>query len=309
MAAVGRAAFTRFVIKTAVIGRSWSCRVRPCSFWPGVRVQVLGGAINLGRGLTLTLMAFLGYEAYRNIPGSLIVHANQKVEEIIDQADYLYGTGEVAKLYHLLIEHKNSTNGEILWRLARASRDLAQLENTPAEQKKQLTYEALEFAEKALEKNEFSFAAHKWYAICISDVGDYEGTKAKIANAYVIKEHFQKAIELNPKDATSIHLMGLWCFTFAELPWVQQKIAAMFFATPPRSTYEEALQYFNKAEEADPNFYSKNLLMMGKTYMKLKNEILALLWLTKARDYPARNEEDKQVQKEATELLKLINKD
>ncbi|XP_048451965.1 regulator of microtubule dynamics protein 1 isoform X2 [Rhincodon typus] len=102
--------------------------------------------------------------------------------------------------------------------------------------------------------------------------------------------------------------MGLWCFTFAELPWVQQKIAAMFFATPPSSSYEEALQYFNKAEQADPNFYSKNLLMMGKTYMKLKNEKLALLWLTKARDYPARNEEDKQVQKEANELLKLISK-
>ncbi|XP_038665054.1 regulator of microtubule dynamics protein 1 isoform X4 [Scyliorhinus canicula] len=225
MAAVGRAAFTRLVIKAAVIGRSWSCRGRACSFWPGVRVQVLGGAINLGRGLTLTLMAFLGYEAYRNIPESLIVHADQKVDEIIDQADYLYGTGEVAKLYHLLIEHKNSMNGEILWRLARASRDLAQLENTPVEQKKQLTYEALEFAEKALEKNEFSFAAHK------------------------------KAIELNPKDATSIHLMGLWCFTFAELPWVQQKIAAMFFATPPRSTYEEALQYFNKAEEGSKRSY------------------------------------------------------
>ncbi|XP_078396815.1 regulator of microtubule dynamics protein 1 isoform X4 [Cetorhinus maximus] len=201
-----------------------------------------------------------------------------------------------------------STDGEILWRLARASRDLAQLENTSMEKKKQLTYEALEFAKKALEKNELSFAAHKWYAICISDVGDYEGTKAKIANAYVIKEHFQKAIELNPKDATSIHLMGLWCFTFAELPWIQQKIAAMFFATPPSSTYKEALQYFNKAEEADPNFYSKNLLMMGKTYMKLKNEKLALLWLTKARDYPARNEEDKQVQKEATELLKSIKR-
>ncbi|XP_041044930.1 regulator of microtubule dynamics protein 1 isoform X1 [Carcharodon carcharias] len=308
MAAVGRAAFTRFVLKAAMIRRSWSCRVRPCGFGSGVRAQVLGGAINLGRGLTLTLMTFLGYEAYRNFPGPLIVHADQKVEEIIDQADYLYGTGEVAKLYHLLIEHKNSTDGEILWRLARASRDLAQLENTSMEKKKQLTYEALEFAKKALEKNELSFAAHKWYAICISDVGDYEGTKAKIANAYVIKEHFQKAIELNPKDATSIHLMGLWCFTFAELPWVQQKIAAMFFATPPSSTYKEALQYFNKAEEADPNFYSKNLLMMGKTYMKLKNEKLALLWLTKARDYPARNEEDKQVQKEATELLKSIKR-
>ncbi|XP_067835627.1 regulator of microtubule dynamics protein 1 isoform X2 [Heptranchias perlo] len=278
MAAAGRAALTRFVLKAAMIGRSWSCRARPfsCS-GPGVAVEVLGGAINLGRGLTLTLVTFLGYEAYRNIPGSLIVHAIQKVEEIIDQADYLYGTGEVAKLYDLLIQHKNSTNGELLWRLARASRDLAQLESTSTEKKKQLTYESLEFAEKALEKNELSFAAHK------------------------------KAIELNPKDATSIHLMGLWCFTFAEMPWVQQKIAAMFFTTPPSSTYEEALQYFNKAEEADPNFYSKNLLMMGKTFMKLKNEKLALLWLTKARDYPARNEEDKQVQKEATELLKSIS--
>uniref|UniRef100_UPI00398E51A2 regulator of microtubule dynamics protein 1 isoform X3 n=1 Tax=Pristiophorus japonicus TaxID=55135 RepID=UPI00398E51A2 len=278
MAAAVRAACSWLVLKGAVIGRGWSCRARPfsCS-GPRVTAQVLGGVINLGRGLALTLVTLLGYEAFRNIPTSLIVHANQKVEEIIDQADYLYGTGEVAKLYHLLIEHKNSTNGELLWRLARASRDLAQLESTSTEKKKQLTYEALEFTEKALEKNELSFAAHK------------------------------KAIELNPKDATSIHLMGLWCFTFAEMPWVQQKIAAMFFTTPPISTYEEALQYFNKAEEADPNFYSKNLLMMGKSFMKLKNEKMAFLWLTKARDYPARNEEDKQVQKEATELLKLMS--
>ncbi|EMP42281.1 Regulator of microtubule dynamics protein 1 [Chelonia mydas] len=101
-------------------------------------------------------------------------------------------------------------DAEILWRLARASRDLAQLSSTSAEEKKQLVYEALEYAKKALEKNESNFAVHKWYAICISDVGDYEGIKTKIANAYVIKEHFQKAIELNPKDATSIHLMGIW---------------------------------------------------------------------------------------------------
>ncbi|XP_051879849.1 regulator of microtubule dynamics protein 1 isoform X2 [Pristis pectinata] len=307
MAVAGRAALTRFVLKAAGSGRSCSSRVRfsDCAGFK-LNAQVLESALNLGRGLTLTLLTFLGYKTYRNIPGSLLVYANQTVEEIIDQADYLYGTGEVTKLYHLLIEHKNSTNGELLWRLARASRDLAQLKSTTLEKKRQLTYEALEFAEKALEENELSFAAHKWYAICISDVGDYEGIKAKIANAYVIKEHFQKAIELNPKDATSIHLMGLWCFTFSEMPWIQQKIAAAFFATPPSSSYEEALQYFDKAEEAEPNFYSKNLLMLGKTYMKLKNEKLALLWLTKARDYPARNEEDKQVQKEATELLKLL---
>ncbi|XP_062917849.1 regulator of microtubule dynamics protein 1 [Mobula hypostoma] len=307
MAAVGRLGVPRFMLKAAGSSRSCNWRVGFLGFTGfKLKAQVQEGALNLGRGFTLMLLTFLGYKTYKNIPRALLVYANQTVEEIIDQADYLYGTGEVTKLYHLLIEHKNSMNGELLWRLARASRDLAHLESTSVEKKQQLTYEALEFAKKALEINEQSFAAHKWYAICISDVGDYEGIKAKIANAYVIKAHFQKAIELNPKDATSIHLMGLWCFTFAEIPWIQQKIAAAFFATPPSSTYEEALQYFDKAEEAEPNFYSKNLLMLGKTCMKLKNKKLALLWLTKARDYPARNEEDKQVQKEAIELLKSL---
>lgn len=45
----------------------------------------------------------------------------------------------------------------------------------------------------------------------------------------------------------------------------------------------------------DPNFYSKNLLMLGKTYMMLKDQEKALLWLKKAQDYPAITEEDKQV--------------
>lgn len=38
-----------------------------------------------------------------------------------------------------------------------------------------------------------------------------------------------------------------------------------------------------------------NLLMLGKTYMMLKDVQGAALWLTKARDYPAVTEEDKQV--------------
>ncbi|XP_059758193.1 regulator of microtubule dynamics protein 1 isoform X3 [Balaenoptera ricei] len=226
-----------------------------------------------------------------------------RVEEILEQADYLYESGETGKLYQLLSQYKESEDAELLWRLARASRDKAQLSGTSEEEKKLLLYEALGYAKRALEKNESSFAAHKWYAICISDVGDYEGIRAKIANAYVIKEHFEKAIELNPKDATAIHLMGIWCYTFAEMPWYQRRIAKMLFATPPSSTYEEALGYFHRAEQVDPNFYSKNLLLLGKTYLKLHNKKLAAFWLTKAKDYPAHTEEDKQIQTEAAQLL------
>nr|XP_020144288.1 regulator of microtubule dynamics protein 1 [Microcebus murinus] len=211
--------------------------------------------------------------------------------------------GETEKLYQLLTQYKESEDAELLWRLARASRDIAQLSKTSEEEKKLLVYEALEYAKRALEKNESNYAAHKWYAICISDVGDYEGIKVKIANAYIIKEHFEIAIELNPKDATSIHLMGIWCYTFAEMPWYQRRIAQVLFATPPSSTYEEALGYFHRADTVDPNFYSKNLLLLGKTYLKLHNKKLAAFWLMKAKDYPPHTEEDKQVNTEAAQLL------
>ncbi|KAG2458384.1 RMD1 protein, partial [Polypterus senegalus] len=110
-------------------------------------------------------------------------------EDILEQADYLYGTGETDKLYKLLIQYKDSDNAEFLWRLARTTRDLSQMSKTVAEDKKKLTYEAFEYAKKALEANEACFAAHKWYAICISDVGDYEGVRKKIGNAFIVKDH------------------------------------------------------------------------------------------------------------------------
>ncbi|XP_002735261.1 regulator of microtubule dynamics protein 1-like [Saccoglossus kowalevskii] len=225
---------------------------------------------------------------------------------LIHTADVLYDANNTKELYDLLIQHKDSKNDELLWRLARAARDLAQLSTTETNVKKTLTYEALAHAKKALDANDGNFACHKWYAICISDVGDYEGTKQKIANAFVIRDHFLKAIELNPSDATSIHLMGLWCFTFAEMPWYQQKIATVIFAKPPESTYNEALTYFMRAENVDPNFYSMNLLMLAKTYIKLNDNKMALLYLTKTLDYAEKTEEDQKAHKEAEELMKKV---
>ena len=31
----------------------------------------------------------------------------------------------------------------------------------------------------------------QWYAICLSDVGDYEGVKVKIGNSNIIREHLE----------------------------------------------------------------------------------------------------------------------
>jgi hypothetical protein len=95
------------------------------------------------------------------------------------------------------------------------------------------------------------------------------------------------SIELNPKDATSIYSLGYWCFLFADMPWYQRKIASAVFATPPTSTYEEALAYFKKAEETEPSFYSMNLLMLGKTKIPKQLAMLytciLIYWLTEIK--------------------------
>ncbi|CAL1596436.1 unnamed protein product [Knipowitschia caucasica] len=226
--------------------------------------------------------------------------------ELLEQADYLYSCAETDKLYQLLVQQKDREDVDFLWRLARATRDLALLPETSADRKKTLLYEAFEVAKRALAKDDKCYAAHKWYAICLSDMGDYEGVKVKLGNSYIIRDHLQKAIELNPKDATSMHILGYWCFVFADLPWYQRKMAAVIFATPPTATFEEALEHFLKAEEVDPNFFSKNLLMLGQTYLKIKDKINAKVWLEKAKAYPPLTHEDKQVQKEAIDLLKTL---
>lgn len=48
------------------------------------------------------------------------------------------------------------------------------------------------------------------------------------------------------------------------LSWVERKLAATLFATPPESTIEDALKYFLKAEELNCGFYKANQLYVAK---------------------------------------------
>lgn len=45
----------------------------------------------------------------------------------------------------------------------------------------------------------------------------------------------------------------------------------------------------------EANFYSMNLLMIGKTHLRMKNYSAAKSFLVKARDYPVVTPDDKKV--------------
>lgn len=273
------------------------------------RESRFGGRVLLAKGVPVG-QQFLQVSAVFLVPTVQALGATRKnmaasgddVVSITTQADELYLQNSVDELYEHMKKFSDSSDAEILWRLARATCDKAK-SSSDKTQRKELMYDAFHAAERAIKAGDSNFACHKWYAIMLDYVGEYEGTKERISNAFKIKEHFLKAIELNPKDATSVHLLGYWCFVFADMPWYQKKAASVVFATPPTSSYQEALDNFLKAEAIDPGFYSSNLMMIGKTYLRMKDNEQAKLYLIKARDYPVRTEDDKKAHQEAIDML------
>ncbi|XP_076059233.1 regulator of microtubule dynamics protein 1-like [Oratosquilla oratoria] len=223
-------------------------------------------------------------------------------DDVVKKADLLYDEMKYEDIYNLLHPHAEEKNDEILWRLGRATYEKAKA--APADSQKVLYKEALGYVEAALSLNDNNFAVHKWMSILIDYVYGYEGNKARISQSYNVKHHMEKACELNPTDGTSRYLLGYWYYTIAEIPWYQRKIASLIFATPPSGTYQDALDQCLHAEKLEPNFYSKNLLMIGKCYEKLGNREEAIVYIRKVKEYLIKTADDRESVDEATQLLK-----
>lgn len=168
---------------------------------------------------------------------------------------------------------------EIQWRLARAIYSLSKTEEA---KKKELVDEAFNYAKRALELNDNHFAAHKWYAVLLDTKSGLEGTKQRVQQLENFQKHLQKALELNPKDATTWYILGEFYYGLADLNWMTRKVVQVVFANPPSATFEQALECYEKAEGISPDFYSLNKLSLGKTYLQLNNKEKAKEFLTKA---------------------------
>ena len=93
----------------------------------------------------------------------LNIFPEPSAEEVaaLAEADKLFEANEALKLYDVLIKFKDSKNADLLWRLARASREVGELNETSAARKKELTFDAAGYAKQAAECNPNNGPAHK----------------------------------------------------------------------------------------------------------------------------------------------------
>ncbi|XP_055592853.1 regulator of microtubule dynamics protein 1-like [Uranotaenia lowii] len=230
--------------------------------------------------------------------------AAKTIGETIQHSDQLFDENNFQEAFELLDKCPEREAYDIKWRLARALFNLSK--TAPSPRKEELIRESFQHAEDALALNDTDYASHKWYSILLDAKSGLDGIKARITQLENVKKHMLKAVELNPHDATSWYILGSFYFGLADLPWYQRKIVSAIFATPPSGSYEEALECFEKAESTKPNFYSMNHLMLGKTYLALKQNDKAKEYLLLAANVTVLNEDDKQAKEEAAKLVKKL---
>ncbi|NXJ75099.1 RMD2 protein, partial [Trogon melanurus] len=203
-----------------------------------------------------------------------IVKSEEEEElfDLLQQVDNLHKGSEDDKKkgFRLLLEkdEKYENCVDFLWRLARAYGDLFEM-TTDAEEKKK--YYVCVF-----------FFSPLRFAIMCGYMSQFESIQNKIRNGYLFKEHLDKAIELKPQDPFLYYLNGRWCYTVAQLSWIEKKIASALFGTPPTSTVEEALQNFLKAEEMHPGYSKYNYVYLAKCYKDLGQKNNALKYCDSA---------------------------
>ncbi|XP_041782781.1 regulator of microtubule dynamics protein 1-like [Anopheles merus] len=229
------------------------------------------------------------------------------------EADQLFAEYKFRESYELLVasrKQKTDPDYETLWRLCRVvysmSRELAADEQL-AKQLAALIYEGFEYAKEALALQPEAAKSHKYYAIFLAEKTGIEGLKERVLQLSTILRHLRRATELDSSDPFAWFVLGRFYHKLAGLAWFQKKMIHTFTSDIPEASYEDALRYFERAEQLQPNFFPLNHLMLGETYIALKQAKKARPLLELAANQTApRTADDREAQREAKALLKKL---
>ncbi|KHJ75296.1 hypothetical protein OESDEN_25088 [Oesophagostomum dentatum] len=73
---------------------------------------------------------------------------------------------------------------------------------------------------------------------------------------------------MDSKEFSLLHMRGRYSYSVASLSWIERKAAAVFYATPPTATMEEALEDFLAAYEVKPDWI-ENLIYIARIYFAM----------------------------------------
>jgi len=195
-------------------------------------------------------------------------------------------------------------NYEALWRVSRALVDFG--EHLPAstdqEKTNQLqTYEkSLEYANKAIAANANGAMGYTRRAIANGRIALFKGVWESLDLVKQTKADCEKAIALDPNDATAYYVFGRTHMKVSEKPRIVRWPLGLGWAN-----LDESVKNYEKAIALRPDF-SMYRLDCARAYVELDEYGKAREHLTAIATLPTKDEDDGQFRKEAQDLLEKI---
>ncbi len=231
-----------------------------------------------------------------NKVNQLIAEGDNFSEKVFDDQKALDKFNEAFSL--------SPNNYEILWRLSRTYADIgAHLPNkTDAEQQKQLEFyeKSVDFAQKAIAANPKRAMGYTRRAIANGRIALFKGPFKAPGLVKQTKADCEKAISLDPLDATAYYVLGRSHAKVMERSGIVRWAAGLDWAS-----MDDAIKNYEKSIELRPDFIMYRL-DCARAYIELDDYNKARNHLTIISTLPKENEDDDIFRKEALDLLETI---
>jgi tetratricopeptide (TPR) repeat protein len=230
------------------------------------------------------------------------LHA-EPVDELIakgDDSDVKLQATEALKCY-LPAEKQEPENVRLLVRISRQYRHLMSDASNP-EQKLGLGACAVSYAKRAAALDPNDPEAQLAVAISYGKLQPLESNREKIDTSRIIKKAAEKVISLDPGSDLAWHVLGRWCFGYADVNGFARALAQYAYGKLPESSYEDAARCFEKAIELNPNRLM-HFIELGRVYARMGRNNEARNLITKGLALRATEKDDPETKREGQELL------
>lgn len=193
-------------------------------------------------------------------------------------------------------------NATAHWMLARVLIDLGNRE-TAKSAREALYTEAESQARRAAVLNPEDTWAHHYLAASLGKLALTEGGKRKIELSKEVRAEALRAVELDPRNDLSLHILGRWNLEIANLsPFLKLAAKVVYGGVPEGASNEKAVEYFQRAMAIDPARLSHRL-ELGVTYMKMDRPQEAIPLFQSVLDLPALEPNDPDYKAQAAKWL------
>lgn len=205
----------------------------------------------------------------------------------------------LARLDELARDYDESI--DVLWRQSILWSDLGKEAGSDS---RSLTFyrQALTVAETALETDAESAWAHTAKAVSAGRIANLTGSnKTAIRLSRDVKNHIDRALELDSTLAAAHHVRARWHREVSDLNFVQRMVVKTVYGGLPTASIDQAVEDFQTAIELERRTYHH--LELGKTYQQMGRTEAAREQLQIAIDMPWGDPFDPEYKREARKLL------